>query len=602
MANIQIVINAINKASGDLMKVKSDVEGVGKAGKTASGGTESLFGSLSKGVATAATVAAAVAGVGLAVREMYGDIKEGAELEWMQQKFNNLARSIGTTGDALKTDLKSAIGGLMSDAELTSSAVDVMNLKLVKTPEQVVRLTKAVGALGAPMNQVVLAMSNMTTARFDQIGISAEGFKEKVDRLVESGMSMRDAWSEAFLQQMEESLGRSGDIAETSAGKLRVMENAFKDLGDAIKMSMAGALDGVAPTLTKIANEMTATQQAGMQFRDVIDQLKAAKDKDIISGTEYNAILREIGVHSGMGAVTAEQLAVAQEELARVMGYSTAEMEGNADAANGVAEANQNAASATESVRDATNDANAAMQRYTSSLLFKIASEGLSSEGAYRLAEAMGLVDKNTVAATKQTNVYKQMLDSEMISLRQYNALIADLDDKISNLPEGKELTVTANTEEVMRKLRAIEAFQFGDKPARVKYEVDDSAVRGYRPPTLFGTVNYNANVAVPRAVGGAVTGGNPYVWQEYGYRGEVFVPSADGFVLSRADAERALARALYGGESAIDPEAIGKAVAKALSGITGNKQGGNVYNLTMPTSSNPADVKTAFELMEAWA
>ena len=105
------------------------------------------------------------------------------------------------------------------------------------------------------------------------------------------------------------------------------------------------------------------------------------------------------------------------------------------------------------------------------------------------------------------------------------------------------------------------------------------------------------------QAVGGAVTGGNPYNWQEYGYRGEVFVPSADGFVLSRADAERALARALYGGESAIDPEAIGKAVAKALSGITGNKQGGgNVYNLTMPTSSNPADVRTAFELMEAWA
>ena len=28
----------------------------------------------------------------------------------------------------------------------------------------------------------------------------------------------------------------------------------------------------------------------------------------------------------------------------------------------------------------------------------------------------------------------------------------------------------------------------------------------------------------------------------------------------------------------------------------------GSVYNLTMLTSSNPADVRTAFELMEAWA
>jgi hypothetical protein len=37
------------------------------------------------------------------------------------------------------------------------------------------------------------------------------------------------------------------------------------------------------------------------------------------------------------------------------------------------------------------------------------------------------------------------------------------------------------------------------------------------------------------------------------------------------------------------------------MSGVTSNKKGGNVYNLTMPTSSNPADVRMAFELMEAW-
>jgi hypothetical protein len=37
------------------------------------------------------------------------------------------------------------------------------------------------------------------------------------------------------------------------------------------------------------------------------------------------------------------------------------------------------------------------------------------------------------------------------------------------------------------------------------------------------------------------------------------------------------------------------------MSGITSSKKGGNVYNLTMPTSNNPADVRTAFELMEAW-
>ena len=102
---------------------------------------------------------------------------------------------------------------------------------------------------------------------------------------------------------------------------------------------------------------------------------------------------------------------------------------------------------------------------------------------------------------------------------------------------------------------------------------------------------------------GGAVQGGAPYTWQEYGYRGELFVPSADGFIMSRADAERALSKALAGGASkeSINADEIGRAIADALVRAGVNKSG-NVYNLTMPTSSNPADVKTAFELMEAWA
>ena len=92
-------------------------------------------------------------------------------------------------------------------------------------------------------------------------------------------------------------------------------------------------------------------------------------------------------------------------------------------------------------------------------------------------------------------------------------------------------------------------------------------------------------------------------IWQEYGYRGELYVPSADGFIMSRADAERALSKALTGQNSGdgIDADAIGKAVADALA-RAGASKGGNVYNLTMPTSNNPADVRTAFELMEAWA
>jgi hypothetical protein len=37
------------------------------------------------------------------------------------------------------------------------------------------------------------------------------------------------------------------------------------------------------------------------------------------------------------------------------------------------------------------------------------------------------------------------------------------------------------------------------------------------------------------------------------------------------------------------------------LALLGGNGKTGNTYNLIMPTTANPMDVKMAFELMEAW-
>jgi polyhydroxyalkanoate synthesis regulator phasin len=320
---------------------------------------------------------------------------------------------------------------------------------------------------------------------------------------------------------------------------------------------------------------------------------------------EWANVTYQSFIRGGMGAEEAEAKVA---ELFNTFGVGVLATndwaDSNYEAVAGM-EASQAAAEsqapAIEAVADATNDADAAMRKYTESLLFKIASEGLSQEAAYALAEAMGLIDEKTVAATKQVNVYKGMLDAGIITQEEYNLLVEQLATDLENTPEGKEIEITTNVEDVLDDLDDLQSWK--SKPIPITLEVDDSAITGYSPPTRYGTVVYTPSTRQTQAVGGAVYAGNPYIWQEYGYRGEVFVPSADGFVLSRADAERALARALYGGESAIDPEAIGKAVAKALSGITGNKQGGgNVYNLTMPTSSNPADVRTAFELMEAWA
>lgn len=612
MADLRIIISALNKASGDLNKVKGDIEGVGKSGDAAKGGITGFGDSLNSVMGTAALVGGAVIAVGAALKEVYQTAKEGADLEYARTRFDNLAESIGTVSDALLDDLRTATSGMVSDAELVSGAADFMALGLAKTHEEVVRLSTVAGALGMNMNQLVLTLTNQTTMRFDALGVSVDGFKEKVESLKEAGMSAEEAFTEAFLQQAEEQIERVGSKAETSAGKIATMESAFKNLGDAVKLTMANSLDGFSEFVGNLATNMTENVVVGAEFQTVIEGLKGAVKGGLIDGAQYNSILRDIGIHSGMGAVTAEQLAIAQAALNKIMldsgmiADTTAEsLIAESIAAGQAGESGYEAAGGMQALADATNNADAAMRAYSESLLFKIASDGLSEESALGLAYAMGLVDQKTVAATEQVNVYKQMLADGTITQRQYNLLVEDLATNIENLPEGKNLEVTTNAEDVSAELDDLENREFKPKPLTVELELDDSAVDDYSPPTKYGTVTYLPSKGMTNAVGGNVYAGNPYGWQEYGYRGELFVPSQDGYILSRAEAERALARAIVDGKSGgseIDYQRLADVLSRAVNTTSRGQKGGNTYNLNVQGGGSPSkDVAATFDLLRAY-
>ena len=79
MANLQIVISALNKASGDLNKVKQDISGVKDAGEKGGTAVQGFGDSLSGMMGKAALVAGVVAGVGVAMKEVYETAKEGGK-------------------------------------------------------------------------------------------------------------------------------------------------------------------------------------------------------------------------------------------------------------------------------------------------------------------------------------------------------------------------------------------------------------------------------------------------------------------------------------------------------------------------------------------
>ena len=275
MADVKIRVLGEDDASKVIKKVDDNLDNLGK---TAGGNTKTGLKSLSSAIIPVAT---ALAAAGIAAKQAYQVISEGAQLELAEIRFNRLATSIGTTGDALMKDLAPAVGGMMSNAETMGLAGDLMSLGLAKTSEEAIRLTGVASQLGMNMNQLVLTLTNKTTMRFDALGVAVDGFDAKVKTLEATGMSADEAFKWAFIEQAEGQIERVGSVAETTAGELMKLEAGLANLKDEAKKS-AASLAG--PVVSAINDS-----------RDALALLNLSYDQGIISTGEYvkiQALLR----------------------------------------------------------------------------------------------------------------------------------------------------------------------------------------------------------------------------------------------------------------------------------------------------------------------
>jgi hypothetical protein len=529
--------------------------------------------------------------LGDAISKAYAAAKEGAAMEYAAVKFDNLSRSIGTTSDLLLGDLKSATRGMMSDAQLMGSAGDLMALGLAKSHDEAVRLTNVAGALGMNMNQLVLTLTNQTTMRFDALGVSVDGFKEKVKGLEDAGMSANDAFKEAFLQQAEDQIARVGSIAETSAGKLMMMESAFTNLGDALKLQLATTFAEFAPVITELGDSMTENIRVGQDYKDTMNAIQNLMKTGLVTGTQYKELLREMGVHSGMGAITAEQHQIALDFLNKTMDSAGESAQGWADANDRVYESMNNVSEATDyigtSVPEAMRLAGLAVEDFQSRLADAQFNLSVAVQTFY---ESVGdnLVEGLRDAGLKGDDLISRLeiLDGLMGTnyTLEYKIELAtgDLLDQLINDPDGFAEAFAIFDEEYTFQIAGI---------AEAQAEVDtlqgalDDLEKEYNV-----WVNIHTRGSIPsfgggggggggggsgvpqfaHAMGGYELAGQPYLVGEAGP--ELFIPDTNGRIIPNNE---------------LSDYATGAVI--------------NNYNLTMPTTARAEDVRMAFELMEAW-
>jgi hypothetical protein len=299
--NIQINVDANYKGAGAIRQASADVKSLEKSAKTAGSG---IVGGFRAALPAIAAAGAAMGALALAAKGALSALTEGAQLSLIEDRFNRLAESIGSTADVMLGKLKEATSGMMSDANLMASATDIMSLGLAKTEEDTIRLATVVGTLGWDMQQVILTFANNSKMRLDALGLSVEEVTARAKELEAAGMDMDRAFDLAVIEAGEKRIQLLGNTADSTAGKIKqltvVWENARNAFNQAFAEGVAAqfemmtgsvmaygvAIEGVATGAAKVLSRIiTHPIFTNPLFRDLmimgmeemIDQAKAER-------------------------------------------------------------------------------------------------------------------------------------------------------------------------------------------------------------------------------------------------------------------------------------------------------------------------------------
>jgi len=246
MANIplNLILSMKDEVSGVASKVTGAVGGIAKAG-----------------LAIGGVAAAGVLALGGAVVKLGLD---AAALEPAKNTFDNLSTSIGSTSDALMTDLRAATRGMVSDADLVAAGNQLMAMGLAESADEASDLTEMATQLGAAMGgeatssieNFSLMLANQSIPRLDSFGISSGQVRTRIEELIDTGQAAdrEEAFKLAVLEIGKDTMAKVGDQSETLAGDMARMEASFANtknqIGEAFVPVMASVADAVLPAIS----------------------------------------------------------------------------------------------------------------------------------------------------------------------------------------------------------------------------------------------------------------------------------------------------------------------------------------------------------------
>ena len=458
----------------------------------------------------------------------------------------------------------------------------------------------------AALSDRLLAIDDPALRAAEASKIFGKSYADMMPFLLAGGEAIRDVTD-----------GISDSLVVTAEAAQQAKE--YKDALDALGDAWVGLKNKIGqfavPALTDVINNLAGQPTELMKMQDVVTAAaKKAFDDKKISAEEYQAVLDNVSTSTGTYTEYVSKLNFILGILNKTNGEAVdttevlteAELEAaNAAIAAAEAQAKMNAELANITTLDANYQGIIDLAyEYTDMLeekeTLQIERQKLINQGWSEQSQKVKDLDANiagidasmaeladrvtldmfqaTIAiggvTQAELGAYMQMaIDMGYMSEEGAKAAMKAYGNAIETI-NGLEIdektgNVTVDATAAFATFDLLEQYVLLDKEQRVFVRTYYETYGNYDPYENYTGPTYGEGT---RASGGDVIGGTPYIVGERGM--ELFMPNTNGQIISND---------------------------KLLELLGGNGKTGNTYNLVMPTTANPMDVKMAFELMEAW-
>jgi len=578
-----------------------------------------------------------------------GDLDKGLKgakgaLEDLADNFDSsslkIAAAVGVIGSAVVTVARWAYDSANDWADYNIE-IEKGAISTGMMVDEYSRLTQAAGDAFVSQNDITKALETATKKGYpmtiESLGQIADGLNAITDPAVKAKTAsdiFGQSWTDILpflrlgsqgIEDATQSVKDNLVATEDSVQKSKELKGATDDLADAGKGFANAAGSTVMPAITDVLNGVTDQITTTQALTSNLSLLKKGVDAGVISQEAYNNAVLASNWSTEAGEVAVQKLIDAHgQELNQLNNVTasaddyfsrqnsvnqaaidqTAAIDEQAIAYAALAEAEIEAAAAqaelTQQFAEQYNEAVSLSsnfgsiiglaQSFTVSLeeinvQQKIMNENPPDTQAYKDAEkAVADLQKSMEEAANQMTLdmfqatiaiggvtkaelgaYMNMaVDMGVISQEGADAAIGAYNNAVETINgyqiEEKTGNVVVDAAAAFAAFDLVEAYAFSDKIVRVMMKQMGSSGIGMQ----------SAGPWDERAIGGPVSARTPYLVGERGP--EIFVPESHGHIIPNSQ------------------------MAGQSSAVT------NIYNLSMPTTANPGDVRMAFELMEAWA